>query len=737
MLGTRERPIAYWVRIDFADWPQNREVEWVTSPAGRTELTWLDQRKSTPITVTAVEGAGVLLRHIAADGLTVDLAAARRLDRWALVGDTSWRIDQTGGFVLPGAVNQIVMELEPGTGAAVIQTYAGNFTITAGSALSTHDIECAPPPGCWILVEDSNAGEVALRLSSSAAERLQACTITRFDGTETRLHVPDALVQRIDPTGMMQLKWEVPILAEESRIHSSWLLVLSGGAVGLVGLWWIGRRTPCFPAEAIGVPAQLSGGWAAAGLNILLLVHLLWALTMPVVPTNDSVEYYAMGRRIAAGEGLAAVGAYRTPGYPGLIAATLLAFGDNLLGIVLIQHAAMVGLACLVHRLLVGRNPRLALTAAAVTGFAPLTSLCANAIWTETVYTICTCGALALYLLGSRSPRQFVLMGLLIGAATLVRPTGWWLALVLCIAEATQLFRAPVAKREVLVRLGSLVSTTALCIAPWVAVYYVREGSLGMSKAQGMTLWANSVLQGRANASDAPYNRPIRLLFTAPFSSVYGGRDPFLLRQVAEEQGFVLDPVFFQHVFSTAEAAPERIFADRLATFAYNFTFRREVVPGRMMLFPELDWLVSLARQKSTEVESITQETLPYPTLIALTQGTLPNASGLVAAFCSFVEALGLAIWPYVVAVALLYATWALTGEAQLRALAVLGWIGFVFAGPVFIGMPAQRYVMVIEPLVLLLCVLAAWAVPPLIWRRLVRMRHRPTDCGSRYEGKA
>jgi hypothetical protein len=706
-LSSQGQQTSYWVRLDFEAWPEDRSVSFAAGGKVASQTIWLDRRVSTPMAITDVSGGGVVVRTIHADGHEVPLDELRGLDRWKTDQRGFLIIKEPGGLTLPGAVSEVRFELEAGDGRIVAETYSGPAAIAAEATARSATISSGSRPTCWVLGVAGKKSETVLQMPEATGASLLRAEMFPFSGASQVLDIRSTSNYTVE-NGRVEWRHGFDHARTASPRGRVMLVSTLTALLPVLLLAWLLRQGPAL-AQPVDARAPLSVPLMPRFLvGGLLGIHLVWALTMPIVPTNDSVEYYAMGRQIAAGAGAEALDTHRTPGYPLLIAAVLRGLGDNLLSIVLLQHTTIVGLSVLVYRLLAPTRRKLAISAAALVGLAPLTTLCANAIWTETLYTTTTSAAIAVYLFGRRTMPQFVMIGAMVGIATLLRPTGWWLGLFILAAEVIRMAQMRKLCPTSIRHLAAMGVVAAVLILPWAGVFAAREGAFGLSKAQGMTFWANSILQGRANEPEAPYNAPLRLLLAVPYSSVYGGRDPFLLRKLAAEQGLQMDDAYFMSVFRAAETAGGRSLTDRVAATAYNFTFQSNVVPPVMMIFPELDWLVSLARQKAADARVLERASLPFPTLHALTAETLPNARAAVQGLATFVQVFGLAAWPLWVVFGIFYSGLMVLLKLRPEWLVPLGWSAFAFAGPMLLGMPAQRYVMVVEPVLLLLTVVGA-----------------------------
>ncbi len=157
----------------------------------------------------------------------------------------------------------------------------------------------------------------------------------------------------------------------------------------------------------------------------------------------DSDTYWQLGRTIYRGEpyqyGDPTLRVFRTPGYPGLLAAVFFFTGDEPKDIVPYMGARLLG--AVIGTLVVGMvalltlqlfNERAALVAAGLAAIEPLTVGTSIFILTECPFTLCMLGQMCTMIAAERretaSQRNGLAFaaGILAGLGTLIRPS-WWL----------------------------------------------------------------------------------------------------------------------------------------------------------------------------------------------------------------------------------------------------------------------------------------------------------------------
>ena len=236
---------------------------------------------------------------------------------------------------------------------------------------------------------------------------------------------------------------------------------------------------------------------ALAAIVVLAAAVRLWwvsyAQTEPVWP-YDPWTYNRLAVSLAHGGGFVHENGDPTaccpPGYPGILAAVYWVVGDRPLAAELLNVAAgalSVALLYFIASSLFGRAT--GLVAALALAVFPSHILYTSQLHTEVVFTALLLGALCLLLLaGGGGRRPWVLLGLaglVLGAATLVRPV----ALPL-VAVAPLALRMSGASWGRCLRGGALVAVFALAlVAPWVARNAVRVGVPAISTNVGINFW--------------------------------------------------------------------------------------------------------------------------------------------------------------------------------------------------------------------------------------------------------
>jgi hypothetical protein len=258
-------------------------------------------------------------------------------------------------------------------------------------------------------------------------------------------------------------------------------------------------------------------GRVAAIVGIATVVfQLLYLIAIPIGYINDTHGYYKLAQNFLNVRSFYAIDPIRTPGYPGFIAFTIWLFGNQMEGIVLLQHLLLAALGPVTVWFLYPRvGPLFAAIGGMLVGLGPTASLLANWVSTESLFTTLSYLSLVCVIQYRTRPSGAFLAGLLAGLATLVRPNGilipaimlawlfvwWW-----CGQERITAFRR-------LVPVGVALSLGCLLlVTPWLLAEHGMTGQWELDHQSPFTLWYNSVIEGRASANLA-INRPLAVIF--------------------------------------------------------------------------------------------------------------------------------------------------------------------------------------------------------------------------------
>lgn len=196
-----------------------------------------------------------------------------------------------------------------------------------------------------------------------------------------------------------------------------------------------------------------------------------------IVPGTDAPQYDIMARNLAEGRGFAlateppfAPTVYREPGYPLFTAALYRLSGNDVqivAGIQVVLLALTAAFSAHIGAELFGRAA--GLLGGLLVGFNPQLSYLAGQLLSETLFTFLVAATLwlALRARASRRGQDYLLVGLTVGLATMVRAIGGVLALPLL--GLLLLTGGGLRLPTVLARTALLLGGVAIVVAPWVA----------------------------------------------------------------------------------------------------------------------------------------------------------------------------------------------------------------------------------------------------------------------------
>jgi hypothetical protein len=223
---------------------------------------------------------------------------------------------------------------------------------------------------------------------------------------------------------------------------------------------------------------------------VIVLVSLATRLAFtgraPAFLIGDSENYFLPAYQLAWGTGFE-LELRRTPLYPLFLSGTILLAGEDLQGIVTVQHLLGVvtcALTYVVGRLSFGRM--VGFVAAMLMAVSGTTIIGEHTIMTEVLFTPLLLAHLVVLLLALRRGSLWLTLvgGLILGLAALARPVGltWVAGLPFALAIATRSFGQTL-RLSVVTAVG-----LALVLVPWMARNYAEHGSFSADGSAGQTL---------------------------------------------------------------------------------------------------------------------------------------------------------------------------------------------------------------------------------------------------------
>ncbi|CAG0983985.1 hypothetical protein PHYC_01922 [Phycisphaerales bacterium] len=248
---------------------------------------------------------------------------------------------------------------------------------------------------------------------------------------------------------------------------------------------------PAIPIVVVKAPWSLTRAMMVV-LVIGVLARVLFVGGMPLLLTNDSLDYASIAMRMISGEP-AGFSSIRTPGYPLIVALAFFTFGVNGVGVLVVQHLLGLGIALLgtfaaarfarpfwamIIGLLLSLDGHLLgfsnimLSEVAASFFFMLAI--AAAVHAERRVWLCAFG-----------------VGASVAAAALVRPV-MQVTLPFLVLGLVLLPRLTVARRAGV--LGAVLVSFGAVAGPWLA-YNARRGISGFGEGFGWALWVSLVQQ--------------------------------------------------------------------------------------------------------------------------------------------------------------------------------------------------------------------------------------------------
>lgn len=207
---------------------------------------------------------------------------------------------------------------------------------------------------------------------------------------------------------------------------------------------------------------------------------------------SDSQEYVGLAKTMLSAHRFALTpngppDAFRTPGYPAFVAATLYLFGS--FNILIALQILLGAFSCVLIYLLGARyfSRGIGLFAAIVYTLDPTTMFLASTVLSETLYMFLF--LLAVFLVAQEEGRRRIwllaLSGILVGLGALTRPVGLYIIPLIALFSALQpqqnIRRAFTSAAVVLI-------AAALTIAPWILHNGLTEGAWSLSSITGYNL---------------------------------------------------------------------------------------------------------------------------------------------------------------------------------------------------------------------------------------------------------
>lgn len=262
------------------------------------------------------------------------------------------------------------------------------------------------------------------------------------------------------------------------------------------------------------------GGWTLIALAALALVvrvaaALVWQARLPAgepFAFPDSESYWGLGQAIAGGATYEFSGsrAFRTPGYPALLAPLFMVFGDRppviaarMVGAVL-GTATVLGVSCLAWKLF---DEKAALIGAALAALYPGAIAMSILVLSEALFCPLMIGGLLLWVIAWQTDkRKHALMyaaaaGAVSGLAVLTRPS-WLLFVPLAVVVSVVVSKTRM--RSLMIG-GAVLTALVVTMSPWwVRNAYVLHAFVPTTTQVGASLY-DGLHEGATGASEMSF----------------------------------------------------------------------------------------------------------------------------------------------------------------------------------------------------------------------------------------
>jgi hypothetical protein len=780
---------AIWVRVAVdADRPAPPALSVVfgRDPDERLPVIWDGSATTTALGLSS--NAPAKLLAIDTDrGVVPPWLAQTWGSQWERVADPSGLLIRGSGVVeMAGSFRRLTLTFEPGPASVEIgwlDQYATIDLSPQPGKVYSVDLKVPSLHRGWVLLPPTAISRMAIRSGPQ---------VGRFSIREVSIHGParqtwspqpfpadahacHATVREgavlVDPSAAEPCDVPMDGLRPLNQLRrltwlSIWAFITAGGFLGLHALAVAARRLNGFAANYELVESRLgqwvrerTRTWTLRRLMVgvaacTLLYHVSYVLSVPVHFTYDSLGYYAFGRNYLHTGDLGAIATCRTPGYPSLIALSILFFGDQVHALALLQHLALLGLGLLVVRVLYPiAGPLLAAIGGLLTGASPIMSVAASVVWTEAPFASVSAAALLVFLINREpGPVRLFAAGALAGIATLIRPNG----LVVVVLMAGWLFLrwwCNPSKAERVSRLlwhaGAVVAAWTLIVSVWAVHVHEATGTWALTDPNCST----EVRTSRPVLSKGSH--PTNIFQLAGLFNVYMQNDDIDTLAIAEP--YRVFNRFFpaRHRYYVGRFLPwEVIYDDRfsgeiLREYVRAFRGRYLRQAGDALLFNltditrrnatvfvdrALEDVVNLQRTRtypivpkaSPRLESLTQSpTISWSEAEVLLAGVSDAPAPLHSRMRSLhlrLSQSAMSMWGGIVGLSFTGLVLCLMVPGYRRFVVLAGHAAALIAAPAVIGMGVDRYAMVAEPVLYVLIVLLL----SLTLQRRLRRRQAP-----------
>ena len=252
----------------------------------------------------------------------------------------------------------------------------------------------------------------------------------------------------------------------------------------------------------------------------VFLILLICGLTLRLLAVvffhppliSDDIDYQALAQSLAAGSGFELEGkptAYRMPGYPLILAATYVLFGDSNLCMKLLQVLADITSCFLIFA--IGKkmfSEGVGLLALGIAAFFPIQILYVSHVMTETIFT-----TVLLFIVWRVLNEQnggwiwnALVLGAVIGIAILIRTTAVVLLPVIYLYRHSSKTRWVPNLREFALMTGMAL----IVVSPWIVRNYVEFHRVALTSNSGVNFWMGNHSGASGSYSFPTVENPLR-----------------------------------------------------------------------------------------------------------------------------------------------------------------------------------------------------------------------------------
>jgi Dolichyl-phosphate-mannose-protein mannosyltransferase len=455
----------------------------------------------------------------------------------------------------------------------------------------------------------------------------------------------------------------------------------------------------------------------------IFIFHSAYALSIGARVTGDSLGYYRWASLILQGaswsEFSLALGE-KGPVYSAFLATLFSGAGESLHSIALVQHWCLASLFWICWIFLPNSVSGVHRLAASIfVALSPLLSVTAQLVWTETLFACCSFATLLIFCHACER-RRFslaLLSGVLWGISFLIRPNGILIGSGILIVVTIKCLRRQ-SRKEELTLLGLLMAGFLLTVIPWSIVALNNGSSLIGSGYKNYNAW-QAFLAERRLSSDLDMNLPDRWLFVSPAS--YGDNYATFMDEFPSvfslglEHNYPKMSPYFLEVVKEAEQKSPSVWRGYAATLWYHLTFIplntelrnfTDEINQHLNFFQHLQKGCNVAKN-NTALETLTNPSISdaekHQALECLSSETEPKDTTKRLRFINF-SLWFVPLWGLLILLTLLGIP--IMIDAPLFQASVAYCVTTILAYSTNL-MPMQRYVVILEPFIILGAVLS------------------------------